>query len=175
MSTGGLKIAEVKKCAIHKNTDTYLTCAECGKPICPDCMVQTPVGAKCPDCAKHRGRTAGYVKPIYYLRAAGAGFGIGSIAGIILQFIPFFTIILGIVTAMFLAEMISRAVRRNSGPWIQVIGALSAAWMFFLADFFPYAPVLTASGVHIFSGRIEPIGLLIGLAGVVLVFLRLGD
>lgn len=30
---------------------TQLSCAQCGAPICPSCLVRTPVGLKCPDCA----------------------------------------------------------------------------------------------------------------------------
>jgi hypothetical protein len=29
------------KCAAHPATETELTCATCGKPICPGCLVQT--------------------------------------------------------------------------------------------------------------------------------------
>jgi len=39
---------------------TQLTCAGCGAPICPRCLVRTPVGLKCPDCtgaASPRART----------------------------------------------------------------------------------------------------------------------
>jgi hypothetical protein len=31
-------------------TPTQLTCASCGSPICPDCLVRTDVGLRCPDC-----------------------------------------------------------------------------------------------------------------------------
>ena len=33
---------------------TQLSCAQCGEPICPSCLVRTPVGLKCPDCAGGR-------------------------------------------------------------------------------------------------------------------------
>ena len=29
---------------------TQLTCAGCGAPICPSCLVRTPIGLKCPEC-----------------------------------------------------------------------------------------------------------------------------
>jgi DNA-directed RNA polymerase subunit RPC12/RpoP len=38
-------------CARHPRTETLLKCAKCGIPICPKCMVHTPVGIRCPDCA----------------------------------------------------------------------------------------------------------------------------
>jgi membrane associated rhomboid family serine protease len=33
-----------------------VSCSNCGKPICPDCMTATPVGMRCPDCAGKRQR-----------------------------------------------------------------------------------------------------------------------
>ena len=38
------------RCARHPGVETGLTCVTCGTPICPDCLVQTPAGMKCPDC-----------------------------------------------------------------------------------------------------------------------------
>jgi len=31
-----------------------VSCANCGRPICPDCMTTTPVGMRCPECSKQR-------------------------------------------------------------------------------------------------------------------------
>ncbi len=42
-------------CYRHSGRVTYLSCSDCGKPICADCSIDTPVGQKCPDCAKQRG------------------------------------------------------------------------------------------------------------------------
>ena len=39
-------------CYRHPGRETYLSCSDCGKPICADCSIDTPVGQKCPDCAK---------------------------------------------------------------------------------------------------------------------------
>lgn len=38
------------QCARHPNVETGLTCVTCRTPICPDCMVETPGGMKCPVC-----------------------------------------------------------------------------------------------------------------------------
>lgn len=38
-------------CARHPDTASNLGCSRCGDLICPQCMVQSPVGARCPDCA----------------------------------------------------------------------------------------------------------------------------
>ena len=44
-------------CYRHPNRETGVSCSNCGKPICPDCMTATPVGMRCPDCASQRTRT----------------------------------------------------------------------------------------------------------------------
>ncbi len=38
---------------------TRLRCAKCEAGICPDCLVRTPVGYKCPGCAGGRAATGG--------------------------------------------------------------------------------------------------------------------
>ncbi|MBN4064707.1 hypothetical protein JYU04_03120 [Dehalococcoides mccartyi] len=38
-------------CLRHPDTISNLGCSRCGDLICPECMVQSPVGARCPDCA----------------------------------------------------------------------------------------------------------------------------
>jgi membrane associated rhomboid family serine protease len=41
-------------CYRHPNRETGVSCSNCGNPICPDCMTPTPVGMRCPNCAKQR-------------------------------------------------------------------------------------------------------------------------
>jgi membrane associated rhomboid family serine protease len=43
-------------CYRHPSRETGVSCSNCGKPICPDCMTTTPVGMRCPDCAGQRQR-----------------------------------------------------------------------------------------------------------------------
>ncbi|MBJ7472465.1 MAG: rhomboid family intramembrane serine protease [Solirubrobacteraceae bacterium] len=38
-------------CFRHTNRPTNVSCQNCGKPICSDCMRESPVGYRCPDCA----------------------------------------------------------------------------------------------------------------------------
>lgn len=41
-------------CYRHPNRETGVSCSNCGRPICPDCMTPTPVGMRCPECASQR-------------------------------------------------------------------------------------------------------------------------
>jgi membrane associated rhomboid family serine protease len=41
-------------CYRHPDRETGVSCSSCGRPICPDCMTPTPVGMRCPECARQR-------------------------------------------------------------------------------------------------------------------------
>jgi membrane associated rhomboid family serine protease len=41
-------------CYRHPSRETGVSCSNCGRPICPDCMTTTPVGMRCPECARQR-------------------------------------------------------------------------------------------------------------------------
>ena len=43
--------AEKMYCYRHPDRETGVSCSECGRGICPDCMVFAPVGIRCPDHA----------------------------------------------------------------------------------------------------------------------------
>ena len=59
-------------CYRHPNRETGVSCSNCGRPICPDCMTPTSVGMRCPACAgertrvrrlQGRGTTASFSRP----------------------------------------------------------------------------------------------------------------
>ncbi len=39
-------------CHYHPHRETRLRCNKCGKPICTECAIRTPVGLRCPDCVR---------------------------------------------------------------------------------------------------------------------------
>jgi membrane associated rhomboid family serine protease len=41
-------------CYRHPGRETGVSCSNCGRAICPDCMTPTPVGMRCPECARQR-------------------------------------------------------------------------------------------------------------------------
>ncbi|MDX6607947.1 MAG: hypothetical protein QOD14_2487 [Solirubrobacterales bacterium] len=40
-----------QSCYRHPNRETGVSCSNCGRPICPECMTSTSVGMRCPECA----------------------------------------------------------------------------------------------------------------------------
>ena len=54
-------MAELLRCYRHPDRETGVSCSECGRPICPDCMTFGPVGIRCPD---HSGQTRGAARVV---------------------------------------------------------------------------------------------------------------
>jgi membrane associated rhomboid family serine protease len=44
-------------CYRHPSRETGVSCSNCGKPICPDCMTVTSVGMRCPECGRQTTKT----------------------------------------------------------------------------------------------------------------------
>jgi membrane associated rhomboid family serine protease len=57
-------------CYRHPNRETGVSCAHCGRGLCPDCMVFTPVGIK---CAEHAGVATGAARVVQGARSLSAG------------------------------------------------------------------------------------------------------
>jgi hypothetical protein len=87
MSTA-LSPGETLRCARHPNTETVLRCGRCETPICPRCQIQTPVGARCPTCARVK-RFSMLLKPRELALAVAFGVGAAALGTAIYTFIPF--------------------------------------------------------------------------------------
>jgi membrane associated rhomboid family serine protease len=46
----------METCYRHPSRETGVSCSNCGRPICPDCMTPTNVGMRCPECSRQRTR-----------------------------------------------------------------------------------------------------------------------
>jgi len=132
------------RCATHPEVETNLRCGKCGKPICPKCLVQTPVGARCPDCAKLYKLPTYQVSTKHYLRAAGTGLGMAIVCGIVWGLIgwaiPFFFInlLLAPAAGYAIGEVISRSVNRKRGTSLAVIAGIALVISYLVGMFFPW-------------------------------------
>ena len=83
----------METCYRHPGRETGVSCSNCGRPICPDCMTSTSVGMRCPECARQRTRVKtmrSVEEPsvTYGLIAINVLVGVGLIAGGGTQFDP---------------------------------------------------------------------------------------
>ena len=129
-------------CARHRNTETSIRCGRCEDPICPDCLTHSPVGMRCPDCARVN-RVPTYDVPLpFLLRGIGAGIGVALLLGIAFFFaapimfrlvflgLPLVNTILPFVFILILAaigfavgEAVSLATNRKRGLKLKLVGA----------------------------------------------------
>jgi len=129
------------RCATHPDVETNLRCGKCGKLICPKCQVQTPVGARCPDCARLYKLPTFYVSPKHYLIAIGTGLGAAIICGIIWGVISertflYLNLLLAPGAGYAIGELISLSVNRKRGTGLAVIAGIAMAISFIVTVFF---------------------------------------
>ncbi len=88
-------------CYRHPNRETGVSCSNCGRPICPECMTPTPVGMRCPECASQKTRVTRGVGESSLLTAA-----------------PATTVLIALNVAAYLAE-----VATGGGGLFEVLGS----------------------------------------------------
>lgn len=168
------------QCATHPEVETNLSCGKCGKPICPRCMVQTPVGARCPQCAKLYKLPTYSISSGFYLRAAAAALGMAVIGGaawgiignLVSSFIPFFlNFVLAGVVGYGVGEVVGLAVNRKRGRGLAIIGG-TAVVAAYAVSILTKAYLLYGS-IFFHLGFISIFGLLAVAVGIYTAVMRL--
>jgi membrane associated rhomboid family serine protease len=122
-------------CYRHPDRVTGLSCSECGRPICTECMTMAPVGIRCPD---HSGKAQGVQRVTTGVRrAAFEGTGAKVTKALI-----------GINVAVYVAELATGGGVNGTGSTIYVKGVLFGPlleqgewWRLVTAAFLHYGPV----------------------------------
>lgn len=128
------------KCATHPDVETGLTCNRCGKPICPKCLIQTPVGARCRDCAKLSKLPTFAVSFIDYLKAVFAGLGTAAACGILWFFfhlvlhIMFLNLLVAAGVGYGVGRVISLCVNRKRGLYLKIIAGICVLVAFLIGN-----------------------------------------
>ena len=152
------------RCATHPDVETNLRCGKCGKPICPKCQVQTPVGARCPDCAKLYRLPTFRISTKHYLRAVGTGLGMAIICGIVWGVVGKWSplnlnLLLASGAGYAIGEVISLSINRKRGTGLAVVAGIAVvisyiASLWFVSFLFgiPFQWVFHFSLVNIIIG-----------------------
>jgi membrane associated rhomboid family serine protease len=102
-----------KTCYRHPDRVTGLSCSECGRPICTECMTMAPVGIRCPE---HSGKAQGVQRVTRGVqRAAFEGAGAKVTKALI-----------GINVAVYIAELATGGGVNGTGSAIYEKGVLIA-------------------------------------------------
>lgn len=158
------------QCARHPSVETELACGKCGTPICPRCLVQTPVGARCPDCANLRKLPQYQISAPYLVRAFGAAIGAGAALGLLWGIILPFSLylLLGVLVGLGLGyaigEAVSLATNRKVGPQLQAAAAVGV-----LVAFLVRGAILASAirGIDLQDVLRDPFGLVVVILAAV--------
>lgn len=164
------------RCKHHPGTETYLRCGKCGEPICAKCVVITPVGARCRECARLRRLPTFALSPEYYLRALGAMLGAaivgGVLAGLLRSIIPFGGILIPLGLGYLVGEAVALATNRKRATPLKIIAGVGVVVALALQ---PLVVLLQSPGVFSLAS-LAPLGVasLVGLIANPLGLIGLG-
>jgi hypothetical protein len=110
-------------CAYHPNRPTSLRCNRCGRPICTECAVLTPVGYRCKTCVREQQKvfeTAYWYDFAVAFVVAGVICGAGSI---LTAWIGIFALIVAGFVGSIAARAVQWAVRhrRSRYMWLAAV------------------------------------------------------
>ena len=116
--------SQAMTCHWHPAVSTGLSCSQCQRPICTDCLVQAPVGIRCRECGRPVPLPTFDVRPANYAKALVAAGVIGVLGVILWLTLLFFTgtrliamVATPVVVGYAAGEIISRVVnlKRSKG------------------------------------------------------------
>jgi membrane associated rhomboid family serine protease len=107
---------EPQYCYRHPDRETGLTCSECGRPICYECMTPAAVGIRCPE---HSGKPQGVQRVTHAASRAATGFGSRRVNTVTMALIA-------INVLVYLAELAAGGNVNGTGNWFFNHGALVA-------------------------------------------------
>ena len=140
-------------CYRHPDRETGLSCSECGRPICYECMTPAPVGLRCPD---HAGKPQGVRRVTSAATRATTGVGARRLNRVTL-------VLIGVNVLVYLVELALGGTVDGTGNWIYQEGVLFAHgtfngspgvadggwWRLILSAFLHYGPLHL--GLNMFS------------------------
>ena len=136
-------------CPRDPHIETNLRCGRCNELICPNCLVQTDVGSRCPDCTT--------VQTLPMFRASGGELGKAIVAAVVTAVAA--GLVLGIFNLRFggvvavggagwlIGEVVYRASGYKQTRALQWVAGLATLLAFIIVT--PFEPVGTFIGLII--------------------------
>jgi len=129
-------VDEPRYCYRHPDRETGLSCSECGRPICYECMTPAPVGLRCPE---HSGKPQGIQRVVRPAQRTATGVGSRYVNAVTLTLIA-------LNVAVYLAELAIGGNVSGTGNWIFSHGALVVNGVIVGGNVFPVAAHVSPPG-----------------------------
>lgn len=116
---------ELTYCTVHPDRETSLRCNKCGRLMCADCAVATPVGYRCKQCVRQHEDKFFSANQNDYALVFGICAALSVVGGFLASLIGFFLILIfiGIPVGGFIAEVALRMTKRRRGRYSGEVGA----------------------------------------------------
>ncbi|MDZ4766115.1 MAG: B-box zinc finger protein [Chloroflexota bacterium] len=151
-------IDERTYCAVHPDRETGLRCNKCGRLMCVDCAVQTPVGYRCRECVRgiqqkfYNATQADYLQ-VFIVCALITGVAAGIAGAIRIPIL--FLLLLGLPIGGAIAELTVRIVQKRRGARLDmtamagaVVGGLVGMIAPIVIQYNQFADAAAASGLQ---------------------------
>ena len=133
-----------------------MRCGRCDTPICPRCLVQTPVGARCRDCANVRTIPTLDVTPAFLARGIAASLLAGGVIGVIwgsvsggrgFNVVGFFLIFIAMGIGWAVAASVSAATNHKRAQALQYIAAGGVIFAYLVHNLVAYNALIIQNDV----------------------------
>lgn len=136
---------EVKHCYRHPQRETGVSCSNCGRPICHECMISAPVGFRCPECVREQNVHGSRAKVVTRGEIRSRW---GAAGGVMSGGAPVTKVLIGINVALFLAELLFGAVGAMGGGSTGMLVDMGALVPAYVAVKHEYWRLFTAMWLH---------------------------
>ncbi|MBN2847700.1 MAG: hypothetical protein JXP72_04520 [Coriobacteriia bacterium] len=143
------------ECTFHRGVETSVRCVECDRPICPKDFVPTPVGYKCPDCARPLPSARRTVKPRQLVLATLAALGVGVVGMLVVGLLGYRSWLLAIAVGLLTAEVTRRTSGGHRSTPVAVVAAVGVGTGALVTGMGPVMALVgaAAAAMSINSGR----------------------
>jgi len=108
------------QCVCGSGITTRLRCSRCGKPICYECMVESPVGFRCQECSSGRRVSAYRASSTTIIKALGVGLFVAAGVGYLWGNFPAWGFYMALLLGFGTAEGMARASNYKRGNDLQM-------------------------------------------------------
>jgi hypothetical protein len=134
-----LDSVQVDGCYRHPKQLTAVRCSKCNTPICTRCMVPTPVGARCRECANVRKLPQYDIDVLLLARASAGGLIASVVVWLVVSGLPFLRFFLSILVGFAVGEIMSRLSRRRSNLALEISAVLMVVIGFLAVEVWRFA------------------------------------
>ena len=141
-------LAPVRYCVHHPGVETVVSCGRCDAPLCPPCMIFTPVGVRCKDCAQLRRLPQYQMTRQVYLRVIPSALALALVTGYLLSLVPLHLGFLGgFVVGLVVGEGLRRLSGYKQGREMEVIAGATVIVAVLSSSVFPIIRLLGLDGL----------------------------